>query len=117
MRTAKSSSPCWLRIRRFNESRSAAEGLCASLPAGAIHIASGTYGIEPSARSKRHTRKRSKLWLPYPFLDGLTWPHPVSLGLVPAGPKKLSTECEPLLQAHGPTDLLRRYEAGVRERH
>jgi len=76
-------------------------GLCASLPAGAIHIASGTYGIATiRALETAHARAKQTL-LAVPVLGRPDLAATGQLGLVPAGPQEAIDRCEPLLKLMG----------------
>jgi 3-hydroxyisobutyrate dehydrogenase-like beta-hydroxyacid dehydrogenase len=76
-------------------------GLCASLPEGAIHMASGTYGIATiRALEAAHSRAKQTL-IAVPVLGRPDLAASGQLGLVPAGPQPALDKCEPLLKLMG----------------
>jgi 3-hydroxyisobutyrate dehydrogenase-like beta-hydroxyacid dehydrogenase len=76
-------------------------GLCASLPEGAIHMASGTYGIATiRALETAHARAKQTL-IAVPVLGRPDLAASGQLGLVPAGPKEALDKCEPLFKIMG----------------
>lgn len=76
-------------------------GLCASLPDGAIHMASGTYGIATiRALEAAHSRAKQTL-IAVPVLGRPDLAASGQLGLVPAGPQQALEKCEPLLKVMG----------------
>jgi 3-hydroxyisobutyrate dehydrogenase-like beta-hydroxyacid dehydrogenase len=73
-------------------------GMCASLPAGAIHMAMGTYGIGTiRALEKAHADAKQTL-LAVPVLGRPDLAAAGQLGIVPAGPDEALKRCEPLFQ-------------------
>ena len=76
-------------------------GLCASLPEGAIHMASGTYGIATiRALETAHARAKQTL-IAVPVLGRPDLAASGQLGLVPAGPEAALQRCEPLFKVMG----------------
>jgi 3-hydroxyisobutyrate dehydrogenase-like beta-hydroxyacid dehydrogenase len=76
-------------------------GLCSSLPEGAIHMASGTYGIA-TIRTLEAAHSRSKQTLiAVPVLGRPDLAASGQLGLVPAGPHEALHRCEPLFKIMG----------------
>ena len=76
-------------------------GLIASLPAGAIHIASGTYGIATiRALEAAHARAKQTL-LAVPVLGRPDLAASGQLGLVPAGPQEAIDRCDALFKLLG----------------
>jgi 3-hydroxyisobutyrate dehydrogenase-like beta-hydroxyacid dehydrogenase len=76
-------------------------GLCASLPEGAIHMASGTYGIA-TIRTLEAAHSRSKQTLiAVPVLGRPDLAASGQLGLVPGGPHEALHRCEPLFKIMG----------------
>src|SRR5688572_25515983 len=76
-------------------------GLCASLPAGAIHIASGTYGIATIRALEAAHAKVKQTLVAVPVLGRPDLAASGQLGLVPAGPKEALDRCEPILKLMG----------------
>ena len=76
-------------------------GLCASLPAGAIHVASGTYGIATIRALESAHAKAKQTLVAVPVLGRPDLAASGQLGLVPAGPKEALDRCEPLLKLMG----------------
>jgi 3-hydroxyisobutyrate dehydrogenase-like beta-hydroxyacid dehydrogenase len=76
-------------------------GLCASLPEGAIHMASGTYGIA-TIRTLEAAHSRSKqILIAVPVLGRPDLAASGQLGLVPGGPHEALHRCEPLFKIMG----------------
>jgi 3-hydroxyisobutyrate dehydrogenase-like beta-hydroxyacid dehydrogenase len=74
------------------------DGMCASLPAGAIHMASGTYGVETiRALEAAHSRAKQTL-IAVPVLGRPDLAASGQLGIIPAGPEEALKKCEPLFQ-------------------
>jgi 3-hydroxyisobutyrate dehydrogenase-like beta-hydroxyacid dehydrogenase len=85
-------------------------GLCASLPVGAIHMASGTYGIATiRALEAAHTKAKQTL-IAVPVLGRPDLAASGQLGLVPAGPQQAIKQCEPLFNLLG----RRTFHAGLK---
>jgi 3-hydroxyisobutyrate dehydrogenase-like beta-hydroxyacid dehydrogenase len=76
-------------------------GMCASLPAGAIHMASGTYGIETIRFLEAEHAKAKQFVIAVPVLGRPDLAASGQLGLIPAGPAEALQRCEPLLQLIG----------------
>lgn len=75
-----------------------AGGLCASLPEGAIHMASGTYGIGTIRMLEAAHAKANQVLIAVPALGRPDLAAAGQLGLVPAGPEDALKKCEPLFQ-------------------
>ena len=76
-------------------------GLCASLPAGAIHIASGTYGIATIRALEAAHAKAKQTLLAVPVLGRPDLAASGQLGLVPGGPQEAIDRCDALLKLMG----------------
>jgi 3-hydroxyisobutyrate dehydrogenase-like beta-hydroxyacid dehydrogenase len=76
-------------------------GLVASLPAGAIHIASGTYGIGTIRALEAAHAKAKQTLVAVPVLGRPDLAASGQLGLVPAGPEDAIKKIEPLLKLMG----------------
>jgi len=76
-------------------------GLCASLPAGAIHMASGTYGIATIRALEAAHAKAKQVLIAVPVLGRPDLAASGQLGLVPAGPEDALKRCEPLFKILG----------------
>jgi 3-hydroxyisobutyrate dehydrogenase-like beta-hydroxyacid dehydrogenase len=74
-------------------------GMCASLPAGAIHMASGTYGIATIRALEAAHAKANQVLIAVPVLGRPDLAASGQLGIVPAGPEAALKRCEPLFQA------------------
>jgi 3-hydroxyisobutyrate dehydrogenase-like beta-hydroxyacid dehydrogenase len=74
-------------------------GLCASLPTGAIHMASGTYGIATIRELEAAHAKAKQTLIAVPVLGRPDLAASGQLGIVPAGPEPALKRCEPLFQA------------------
>src|SRR5262249_50688736 len=78
-----------------------AAGMCASLPAGAIHMASGTYGIATIRTLEAAHAKANQTLIAVPVLGRPDLAAAGQLGVVPAGPEDALQKCEPLFQVIG----------------
>jgi 3-hydroxyisobutyrate dehydrogenase-like beta-hydroxyacid dehydrogenase len=76
-------------------------GMCESLPAGAIHMASGTYGIETIRMLEAAHAKANQTLIAVPVLGRPDLAAAGQLGLIPAGPEDVLKRIEPLLQLVG----------------
>ena len=76
-------------------------GLCASLPEGAIHMASGTYGIGTIRALEAAHSKAKQTLIAVPVLGRPDLAASGQLGLVPAGPQQALQKCEPLFKVMG----------------
>ena len=76
-------------------------GLCASLPEGAIHMASGTYGIATIRTLEAAHSKAKQTLIAVPVLGRPDLAASGQLGLVPAGPQQALKQCEPLFKVLG----------------
>jgi 3-hydroxyisobutyrate dehydrogenase-like beta-hydroxyacid dehydrogenase len=76
-------------------------GLCASLPDGAIHMASGTYGIGTIRALEAAHSKAKQTLIAVPVLGRPDLAASGQLGLVPAGPQQALQKCEPLFNVMG----------------
>ena len=77
------------------------DGMCDSLPKGAIHMAMGTYGVSAiRALEDAHTRAGQVL-VAAPVLGRPDLAASGQLGVVPGGPPEAVATCEPLLQLIG----------------
>jgi 3-hydroxyisobutyrate dehydrogenase-like beta-hydroxyacid dehydrogenase len=76
-------------------------GLCASLPEGAIHMASGTYGIATIRALEAAHAKAKQVLIAVPVLGRPDLAASGQLGLVPAGPDEALKRVEPLLKILG----------------
>ena len=77
------------------------EGMIASLPAGAIHMASGTYGIGTIRALEAGHAKAKQTLIAVPVLGRPDLAAAGQIGLVPAGPEEALKRCEPLFQVIG----------------
>ena len=84
-----------------NEVAYGPEGLCASLPEGAIHMASGTYGIATIRALEAAHAKAKQVLIAVPVLGRPDLAASGQLGLVPAGPQEALNRCEALLKILG----------------
>src|SRR5262245_55362110 len=76
-------------------------GLCASLPEGAIHMASGTYGIATIRALEAAHAKAKQTLIAVPVLGRPDLAASGQLGLVPAGPQQALERCEALFKLMG----------------
>ena len=76
-------------------------GMIASLPAGAIHMASGTYGIGTIRALEAAHAKAKQTLIAVPVLGRPDLAAAGQIGLVPAGPEDVLKKCEPLFQVIG----------------
>jgi 3-hydroxyisobutyrate dehydrogenase-like beta-hydroxyacid dehydrogenase len=76
-----------------------ANGMCASLPAGAIHMASGTYGVATIRTLEAAHAKAKQVLIAVPVLGRPDLAASGQLGIIPAGPEDALKRCEPLFQA------------------
>jgi 3-hydroxyisobutyrate dehydrogenase-like beta-hydroxyacid dehydrogenase len=76
-------------------------GLCASLPEGAIHMASGTYGIATIRALEAAHAKAKQTLIAVPVLGRPDLAASGQLGLVPAGPQEALRRCEALFKLMG----------------
>ena len=74
-------------------------GMCASLPAGAIHMASGTYGIATIRALEAAHQKANQVLIAVPVLGRPDLAAAGQLGIIPAGPDAALKRCEPLFKA------------------
>jgi 3-hydroxyisobutyrate dehydrogenase-like beta-hydroxyacid dehydrogenase len=74
------------------------DGMCASLPAGAIHMASGTYGVETIRALEAAHAKAKQTLIAVPVLGRPDLAASGQLGIIPAGPDDALKKCEPLFQ-------------------
>jgi 3-hydroxyisobutyrate dehydrogenase-like beta-hydroxyacid dehydrogenase len=73
-------------------------GMCASLPSGAIHMASGTYGIDTIRALEAAHDKAGQMLIAVPVLGRPDLAASGQLGIVPAGPDEAMKRCESLFQ-------------------
>jgi 3-hydroxyisobutyrate dehydrogenase-like beta-hydroxyacid dehydrogenase len=73
-------------------------GLAASLPAGAIHMASGTYGIDTIRTLEAAHAKAGQTLIGVPVLGRPDLAAAGQLGLIPAGPEDALKRCEELFK-------------------
>lgn len=78
-----------------------AGGLCASLPAGAIHLAMGTYGVSAIRAMAAAHAAAGQVLVAAPVLGRPDLAASGQLGIVAAGQEDAVRRCEPLLQAIG----------------
>lgn len=76
-------------------------GLRDSLPAGAIHLAMGTYGVAAIRTLATAHAERNQTLVAAPVLGRPDLAASGQLGIVAAGPAQAVQECEPLLQLMG----------------
>ena len=76
-------------------------GMCDSLPAGSIHMASGTYGIETIRLLEAAHAKAQQVLIAVPVLGRPDLAASGQLGIIPAGPGEALNRCEPLFQLIG----------------
>jgi 3-hydroxyisobutyrate dehydrogenase-like beta-hydroxyacid dehydrogenase len=76
-------------------------GMIASLPAGSIHMASGTYGIGTIRALEAAHTKAGQTLVAVPVLGRPDLAAAGQIGLVPAGPPDALKRCEPLFQVMG----------------
>lgn len=76
-------------------------GMIASLPAGSIHMASGTYGIGTIRALETAHAKANQTLIAVPVLGRPDLAAAGQIGLVPAGPADALKRCEPLFQVIG----------------
>jgi 3-hydroxyisobutyrate dehydrogenase-like beta-hydroxyacid dehydrogenase len=74
------------------------EGMTATLPPGAIHMASGTYGIDTIRALEAAHRKAQQVLVAVPVLGRPDLAATGQLGMIPAGPEEAVKRCEPLFQ-------------------
>jgi hypothetical protein len=86
------------------------EGLCASLPAGAIHVVMGTHGVATVRRLEAGHRESGQTLVAAPVLGRPDLAASGQLGIVVAGPADAVALVEPLLELMG----RRRFVAGAR---
>jgi 3-hydroxyisobutyrate dehydrogenase-like beta-hydroxyacid dehydrogenase len=74
------------------------DGMTAALPPGAIHMASGTYGVDTiRALESAHARAKQTL-IAVPVLGRPDLAASGQLGIIPAGPEEALKRCEELFQ-------------------
>lgn len=73
-------------------------GMCASLPPGAIHMASGTYGIDTIRALEKAHAKADQILIAVPVLGRPDLAAAGQLGFVPAGPEAALKKCAPLFE-------------------
>jgi len=78
-----------------------AGGLCESLPAGAVHLAMGTYGIATIRALTAAHAKAGQTLVAAPVLGRPDLAASGQLGIVVAGPADAVARCEPLFQIIG----------------
>jgi 3-hydroxyisobutyrate dehydrogenase-like beta-hydroxyacid dehydrogenase len=78
-----------------------AGGMCASMPEGAIHMASGTYGIETIRMLEDAHSRANQVLIAVPVLGRPDLAASGQLGLIPAGPEEVLKRCESLFQLVG----------------
>ena len=71
-------------------------GMCESLPAGSIHMASGTYGIGTIRALEAAHAKAKQTLIAVPALGRPDLAAAGQLGIIPAGPEEALKRCEPL---------------------
>ena len=76
-------------------------GMIASLPAGAIHMASGTYGIGTIRALEAAHAKAKQTLIAVPVVGRPDLAAAGQIGLIPAGPEDALKKCEPLFQVIG----------------
>lgn len=76
-------------------------GVRESLPAGAVHLAMGTYGVAAIRRLEASHREAGQILVAAPVLGRPDLAAAGQLGIVPAGPEEAVRRCEPLFQAIG----------------
>lgn len=76
-------------------------GLCESLPAGAIHLAMGTYGVGAIRTLTEAHARSSQVLVAAPVLGRPDLAAEGQLGIVTAGPDDAVKRCEPLLALIG----------------
>ena len=74
------------------------DGLVASLPAGAIHMASGTHGIDTIRTLEAAHQKARQTLIAVPALGRPDLAAAGKLGLIPAGPESALKACEELFR-------------------
>ena len=74
------------------------EGMTKSLPSGAIHMASGTYGIDTIRALEAGHAKAKQTLIAVPVLGRPDLAASGQLGVIPAGPDDALKRCEPLFQ-------------------
>jgi 3-hydroxyisobutyrate dehydrogenase-like beta-hydroxyacid dehydrogenase len=84
-----------------NDVAFAANGMIASLPAGSIHMASGTYGIGTIRALEAAHAKARQILIAVPALGRPDLAAAGQIGLVPAGPADALKRCEPLFRVLG----------------
>jgi 3-hydroxyisobutyrate dehydrogenase-like beta-hydroxyacid dehydrogenase len=85
------------------------EGLCDSLPKGAIHLAMGTYGVAAIRRLADAHHDAGQILVAAPVLGRPDLAASGQLGIVAAGPQDALRTCAPLLQLMG----RKTFEAGI----
>jgi 3-hydroxyisobutyrate dehydrogenase-like beta-hydroxyacid dehydrogenase len=76
-------------------------GLCESLPAGAIHLAMGTYGVAAIRTLAAAHAKAGQILVAAPVLGRPDLAASGQLGIVAGGPEAAVRRCDPLLQLMG----------------
>jgi 3-hydroxyisobutyrate dehydrogenase-like beta-hydroxyacid dehydrogenase len=76
-------------------------GLTSSLPKGAIHMASGTHGVEIVRRLTEAHEKAGQIFITAHVLGRPDLAAKGELGVVPAGPEAALEKCQPLFDAIG----------------
>ena len=71
-------------------------GMCTSLPKGAIHMVSGTHGIETIRALEAAHAKAGQTLIAVPVLGRPDLAASGQLGIIPAGPSESLKQCEPL---------------------
>ena len=74
------------------------EGMTKSLPSGAIHMASGTYGIDTIRALEAGHAGVGQTLIAVPVLGRPDLAASGQLGIIPAGPDDALKRCEPLFQ-------------------
>jgi 3-hydroxyisobutyrate dehydrogenase-like beta-hydroxyacid dehydrogenase len=85
-------------------------GMCSSLPPGAIHMASGTYGVETIRLLEAEHARARQILIAAPVLGRPDLAASGQLGLIPAGPEEALKRCESLFKLIG----RRLFYAGVK---
>ena len=76
-------------------------GMCESMPAGAIHMAMGTYGVGTIRTLEEAHARAGQVLVAAPVLGRPDLAAAGQLGVVPGGPPDAVARCEPLLQVIG----------------
>ena len=88
-------------------------GVRDSLPAGAIHLAMGTYSIPTVRTIEAEHAKANQVLVAAPVLGRPDLAATGQLGIVAAGPEQALAKCEPLFQVMG----RRTFQAGSKPEH